>query len=175
MVDLLTGIDGVVLDAGCGAGRTTIALARAQKNIQIVALDRFDSGYIESGGRRLLEENLDKAGCAGRVRIERGDLTALPFAADSFDAAVSAHAIDHLGEATERGLEEILRVLKPGARFLLVAWVPGWTMFSIANVLSFFLMSKRSWRKIVTRAGFTIADEGMFNGSWFAVLRKPEA
>jgi ubiquinone/menaquinone biosynthesis C-methylase UbiE len=175
MVDLLSGEENVVLDAGCGAGRTTVALGRAQKKAQVVALDRFDSDYIEGGGRILLEQNLRQAGLTERVRIEHGDLTALPFADRTFDAVVSAHAIDHLGTSTEQGLREIQRVLKPGGRVLSVVWVPGWTMFSIANVLSFSLTPRKTWRKMLTSSGFVIADEGMFSGNWFAVLRKPEA
>ena len=173
MVDLGLGDGKVVLDAGCGAGRTTIALGRAQTNTQIVALDRFDSDYIEGGGRLLLERNLHKAGLSQRVQIEQGDLTALPFPDRKFDAVVSAHAVDHLGQSTEQGLREILRVLKPGGRFLLVVWVPGWTMFSVASFLAFSLSSKRRWRKLTTGAGFAISDEGMFNGNWFALLEKP--
>ena len=86
---------------------------------------------------------------------------------------ISAHATDHLGDATEQGLREILRVLKPGGRFLLVVWVPGWMMFAVANVMSFFLRPKHDWRRLTQRAGFEIADEGMFNGVWFLLLRKP--
>lgn len=175
MVDLLTREDDLVLDAGCGAGRTTLAVGRAFKAARIVALDRFDSDYIEGGGRALLEHNLRLAGLTGRVRIERGDLTALPFPPESFDSAVSAHAMDHLGAATEQGLREILRVLKPGGRFLLVVWVPGWTMFAVANVMSFFLIPKRAWYRMTKSVGFEIADEGMFNGVWFLLLQKPAA
>jgi hypothetical protein len=174
-VDLLSSDDGLVLDAGCGAGRTSVALGRAFKKSRIVALDRFDSDYIEGGGRLLLERNLQLAGMTGRVRIESGDLTALPFADRSFDAAVSAHAIDHLGPQKEQGLREALRVLKPGGRLLLVVWVPGWTMFSVANVLSFSLSTKQTWRKMAASAGFTLNDEGSFNGTWFVLLKKPEA
>jgi len=174
-VDLVSGNDSLVLDAGCGAGRTTIALGRAFKTGQIVALDRFDSEYIEGGGRLLLEQNLKLAGMADRVRIERGDLCALPFPDRIFDAVVSAHAIDHLGKQKENGLREALRVLKPGGRFLLIVWVPSWTMFAVANLLAFSLSSKRAWRRMATRAGFALSDEGSFNGVWFALLQKPEA
>ncbi len=173
MVDLLTRDDDLVLDAGCGAGRTTVAMGRAFKKARIVSLDRFDSDYIGGGGRGLLERNVRLAGLTGRVRIERGDLTSLPFAPESFDSAVSTHAIDHLGAAKEQGLREILRILKPGGRFLLVVWVPGWMMFAVANVMSFFLSPQRDWRRMAKSAGFDIADEGMFSGVWFLLLAKP--
>ncbi len=174
-VDLPSGENSIILDGGSGAGRTTVALGRALKQARFVALDRFDSGYISGGGQSLLERNLRRAGLTERVRIERGDLTALPFPDRAFDGAVSAHAIDHLGTMKEQGLREMLRVLKPGGRFLLIAWVPGWTMFTVANVFALFLSSKADWRRMATRTGFAVADEGTFNGYWFAVLKKPDA
>ncbi len=173
-VDLLSHDDSLVLDAGCGAGRTTIALGRAYKKIRIVDLDRFDSDYIEGGGLHLLEGNLRLAGMSELVRIERGDLTALPFEDQSFDAVVSAHAIDHLGPRKEQGLCEAMRVLKPGGRLLLIVWAPSWSMFAVANVLAFTLSPKRAWRRMAANAGFTLSDEGNFNGVWFALLKKDE-
>jgi SAM-dependent methyltransferase len=173
MVDLLSGESDLALDGGCGAGRTTVALGRTLKKGRIVALDRFDSDYIEGGGRALLERNLRLADLEGRVEIRQGDLTQLPFRDRTFDSAVSAHAMDHLGPQITQGLSEMLRVLKPGGRFLLVAWVPGWTMFAIANVLAFFLTGKREWRQLANRAGFRIRDQGHFNGFWFLLLEKP--
>jgi SAM-dependent methyltransferase len=174
-VDLLSNDDSLVLDAGCGAGRTTIALGRAYKKVHIVDLDRFDSDYIDGGGLRLLEGNLRLAGMTELVRIERGDLTSLPFEDDSFDAVVSAHAIDHLGRQKEQGLREAMRVLKPGGRLLLIVWVPSWTMFAVANILALSLSPKRAWRRMAANVGFTMRDEGNFNGVWFALLKKEEA
>lgn len=174
MVDLLQGRDDAVLDAGCGAGRTAIAVGRIVRNGRIVALDRFDSDYIAGGGRALLQRNIELAGLTDRVDIQQGDLTALPFPDQTFDSAVSAHAIDHLGRQKARGLQEILRVLKPGGRFLLVVWVPGWTMFAVANLLSFFLTPQRSWRRMASEAGFELLDEGNFGGVWFLLLGRGE-
>ncbi len=172
MVDLWPREEGQALDAGCGAGRTTLALGRAYRKGRIVALDLFDSTYIAGGGRTLIEENVRRAGMSAQVAIEKGDLTALPFADEVFDAAVSAHAIDHLGPRTGQALREVLRVLKPGGRFLLIVWVPGWTMFAIANLLALALKPKRTWRGMAAQAGFTLRDEGVFNGYWFALLEK---
>lgn len=173
MVDLLSGDSDLVLDAGCGAGRTTIALSRMLGDTRITAVDRFDADYIDDGGRALLDRNLRIAGIADRVRIETADLTALPFADASFDSAVSTNVYDHLGSHKEQGLREAFRVLKPGGRFLLAVWVPGWEMFAVANVMSFFLTSKEGWRSMARGAGFQVADEGVCNYAWFAVLQKP--
>jgi SAM-dependent methyltransferase len=165
----------VVLDAGCGAGRTSIALAKVIGEGHIVAVDRFDAGYIDDGGRAQLERNLQLAGLTDTVSIETADLTALPFAEGDFDAIVSTHVYDHLGEGKTRGLSEAYRVLKPGGRFLMAVWVPGWSMFAVGNLLSFFLASKAAWRDMAKTAGFAIRDEGSFNNAWFVLLEKPAA
>lgn len=175
MVDLLRSDHDVVLDAGCGAGRTTIALSRVLRDGRVVAVDRFDADYIDDGGRALLERNLRAAGLANRVRIETADLTALPFDDASFDSAVSTNVFDHLGRHKEQALRETLRVLRPGGRFLMAVWVPGWAMFAVANVLSFLLTPKERWRTMARRTGFEIVDEGVCNYAWFIVLKKPAA
>ena len=173
MVDLVRGERDLVLDAGCGAGRTTIALSRGLRNGRVVAVDRFDAGYIDGGGRDLLDRNLAAAGLADRVEVKAADLTALPFADATFDAAVSTNVFDHLGDAKARALAEMFRVLKPGGRFLMAVWVPGWPAFAIGNLLSMFATSRREWRELARRAGFVVADQGVFNYAWFALLEKP--
>ena len=49
------------------------------------------------------------------LRSAIGDVRALPFADDSFDAIYSMGTIEHFDE-TERAVEEMARVLKPGGR-----------------------------------------------------------
>ena len=173
LVGLLQSDHDRVLDAGCGGGRTTLELSKALGNGRVVAFDRFDAYYIDGGGRALLERNLRVAGLADRVLVEQGDLTTLPFPDAHFDTAVSAHVIDHLKQHKKAALAELHRVLKPGGRFLMVVWVPGWATFSLANVFCFMLTSKAGWRKMTSEVGFTIRDEGTFNGMWFAVLERP--
>jgi SAM-dependent methyltransferase len=172
-VNLLPDGSGQLLDGGCGAGRTSIAMARALPRAQLVALDKFDADYIDQGGRALLDRNLQLAGLSDQIKAQAGDLTAMPFPEGSFDAAVSAHAMDHLGAAKEQGLREMLRVLKPGGRFLLIVWVPGWAMFAVANVLSFGLAGPSQWRDMARQVGFEMHEEGHINGHWYIVLGKP--
>jgi SAM-dependent methyltransferase len=173
MVDLLSGPRDLVLDAGCGAGRTSIALGRILRGGRLIAVDRFDAEYIDDGGRALLARNLDLAGLSDKVSVETADLTALPFEAGKFDAAVSTHVYDHLGRAKQAGLDEAFRVLRPGGRFLMAVWTPGWTMFAVANVFSLLLTPKAGWRTMAERSGFRRLDEGVFNGAWFMLLEKP--
>jgi len=170
MVKLLTGSQSLVLDAGCGTGRTSIALSRVLGEGKLVAFDRFDADYIQDGGRELLTKNLTFAGLSERTTIQRGDL---PFENDTFDGAVSAHVFDHLGSKKKRALQEIFRTLKPNSRFLMIVWVPGWSMFAIGNILSFLLTSRQSWRQLAQSVGFHVVDEGQFNSAWFVVLEKP--
>jgi len=55
----------------------------------------------------------------------QGSATELPFADESFDAAIGNVVILHVGEP-ERAAEELARVLVPGARVALSTWeVPG--------------------------------------------------
>ncbi len=57
----------------------------------------------------------------------------------------------------------------------MAVWVPGWAAFAIGNVLSLVATSRSDWRELARRAGFVVADEGVFNYAWFALLEKPAA
>ncbi|MGH3587502.1 MAG: methyltransferase domain-containing protein [Pseudonocardia sp.] len=60
------------------------------------------------------------AGVADRVEVRTADMTALPFADDSFDVVTSAlaiHNIPSLG-ARYRAVDEAMRVLRPGGQLL---------------------------------------------------------
>jgi SAM-dependent methyltransferase len=84
-----------ILDIGCGTGRLT--------------------GYATCG----CDPSLNSVRIAAGKRPERGfvaaDLTAMPFAAASFDAAFCFHVFMHLDrDRIQTGLREIARVLRPG-------------------------------------------------------------
>jgi SAM-dependent methyltransferase len=175
MVELVRGDDDLILDAGCGAGRTTIALRRGLRNGRVVAVDRFDADYIDGGGRDLIARNLAAADLSDRVSVQTADLINLPFKDATFDGAVSTNVFDHLGADKPAALREAFRVLKPGARFLMAVWVPGWPAFAVGNILSFFITSRAEWRRMAAEAGFAVVDEGVFNYDWFALLQKPGA
>lgn len=173
MVDLLPGGSGNVLDAGCGAGRTTIAIARAMPDIKIIAFDRFDAGYIDGGGIDLLKRNVKFAGIENRVTIEIGDITESPFEDNQFDAVVSSFMIDHLPTGKKQALQESFRILKPGGRFLLIVVVRGYAAFGIANFLSLLVTSRRTWKKWIEQTGFKMVCDGTINEGTYFCFEKP--
>ena len=169
-VDLFNAGKNNVLDAGCGAGRTTISLSKAASDFTITAFDRFDAKYIDDGGRELFKRNIGMAGIESRVNIVQGDITAMPFKENAYDAAVSAYMFDHLGENKLIALNEMHRVLKTGGRFLLIIVVRGYSSFALANLMSLFFDSRNDWRKLFEQSGFILVEEGDINfGAYFLI------
>lgn len=171
-VDLLSSGNDLILDAGCGSGRTTVELSKVMKNSRIVALDRFDSDYIKLGGRALLERNLATAGITDRVDIVKGDITALEFDDNHFDTAISSYMMDHLGNYKLPALKEVSRTLKPGGKFLLIVFVPNWLTFSVFNAFCFSLTSRKGWRNLFKATDLKLKQEGAINGGIYFLLQK---
>jgi SAM-dependent methyltransferase len=171
-VDLLRSDRDLILDAGCGSGRTSIAVGKIMKNGRVVAVDRFDADYIASGGKKLLERNLKIAKMTDRVDIQAQDITALTFENETFDAAVSSYVLDHLDDK-RKALKEINRVLKKGGRMLLMVVVPNYFTLMIFSVISRLrLVSVKGWSGLFSESGFKCLESGDINGGHYFLLEK---
>lgn len=93
-----------VLDAGCGKGRFARVLRDEYPTASIVATDISEHmlRYVPPGIRSCLST-----------------MTALPFAAASFDAAYATESLEHAVDIAG-ALAEICRVVKPGGRILII-------------------------------------------------------
>jgi ubiquinone/menaquinone biosynthesis C-methylase UbiE len=98
-----------VLDAGIGTGELTAALAHHRSDANWHGIDISDA-MLETAAQRL---NLH-----GDFR--QANLADLPYDDNSFDLVISAHALEHMPDP-EVGMRELLRVLKPGQPFVIVA------------------------------------------------------
>ncbi len=95
-----------VLDVGCGVGTTAIQLT-SRFGCQVTALD-IDQRMI--GYARA---NIRRAGMADRIALKQGDIQALPFTDDAFDA-VTIEAVSMFTGDQRASIEEAVRVCRPG-------------------------------------------------------------
>jgi len=97
-----------VLDVGCGPGTDTIRLAPwVGTSGQVIGVDH-DADMIAEA-----EKRSQKAGVTAWVTHEQADATALPFAADHFDACRCERLFEHLLDPA-KALSEMARVTRPG-------------------------------------------------------------
>jgi demethylmenaquinone methyltransferase/2-methoxy-6-polyprenyl-1,4-benzoquinol methylase len=79
------------------------------------------------------EDLAAKAGLSERVTFRAGDVNCLPFENDSFDWAWSADCVGYPAGDLGPLLQEMLRVVKPGGRVILLGWssqqlLPGYPL-----------------------------------------------
>ncbi|MER5435346.1 methyltransferase domain-containing protein [Streptomyces sp. NPDC002588] len=118
--------DEELLDLGCGRGAVLIEAARRLPTGHAVGVDLW-SATDQNGNRpEVTLANAAAAGVADRVDVHTADMTALPFADDSFDVVTSALAIHNIPspEGRHRAVDEAMRVLRPGGRLLVADFWP---------------------------------------------------
>ena len=113
---------GAALEVGCGPGMFARRLARrAGPRGRVVGLDL--NAYL----LREAESLARREGLVQQLTFRVGDAGALPFPDASFDAALACTVLDETD--AERGLAELLRVVRPGGRVAVAVRavdVPGW-------------------------------------------------
>jgi len=181
---------GKVLDMGAGTGRSALMVLEARPQATVVALDLFGDSYEEhfgkpvsqsstlDQGRAALMRNLSAAGVESRATIQPGDMRHMPLESSSFDAIVSAYAIDHLGrKGIDEALSEANRVLKPGGEFLLMVIAKdGWLTYTFGPLLVHAHMTAGDfWSTKLREAGFEILEEGRQPVTKYILARKTAA
>ena len=103
-----------ILDIACGTGDYSIAIARhAHPDTQVLGID------LTEGMLQVMRHKVDEQGLADRISCEQGNSEQMRFADDSFDRATIAFGIRNF-EHREQALREILRVLRPGGRLVIL-------------------------------------------------------
>jgi demethylmenaquinone methyltransferase/2-methoxy-6-polyprenyl-1,4-benzoquinol methylase len=101
-----------VLDIATGTGDLAIALEKTNAE-KIIGLD-ISSGMLAIGKQKVTKKGLDNT-----IELVLGDSENMPFDDNSFDAITVAFGIRNF-ETLEKGLAEILRVLKPNGTFVIL-------------------------------------------------------
>ena len=101
-----------ILDIATGTGDLAILMAKTKAK-QIIGLD-ISAGMLEVGVKKIAEKQLSKT-----IEMVLGDSENMPFDDHYFDAITVAFGVRNF-ETLEKGLTEILRVLKPGGVFVIL-------------------------------------------------------
>lgn len=144
--------DAVILDIGCGGGRTVQRLAALAPRGKVCGVDISDKSVAVSSrlNRAAIRE--------GRVAIRRGSVACLPYPDATFDRVVAVET-HYFWPSLPANLAEVLRALKPGGQFLLVAEVYRSPDFATRNIrwvdtLNLPNYSVEEFRALFEEAGF---------------------
>ena len=165
--------DAAILDVGCGGGRTIQKLAIMAPQGKVMGVD-----YSTASVAVARETNADEIK-TGHVQIQQGSVAALPCPNDTFDL-VTAVETHYYWPDLPASVREVLRVLKPGGQFVLIAETyrggPLKWLYAIAMpLLRAALLSDDEHRNLLAGAGFTDVETRFKKGTnWIvAIGRKP--
>lgn len=99
-----------ILDLCCGTGDLVFGLLRRQPTLDVTGID-FCAPMLERARARAAK------GIRGNATFLEGDVMAMPFADETFDGATMGFSLRNVVDV-DGALQEIRRVLRPGARFV---------------------------------------------------------
>jgi demethylmenaquinone methyltransferase/2-methoxy-6-polyprenyl-1,4-benzoquinol methylase len=102
----------IILDIATGTGDLAILMTQTNAK-KIIGLD-ISAGMLEVGVKKIADKKLSKT-----IEMVLGDSENIPFDDNYFDAITVAFGVRNF-ETLEKGLKEILRVLKPNGVFVIL-------------------------------------------------------
>ncbi len=144
----------VILDVGCGGGRTVSKLAAMAPQGKVYGIDH--SAESVAMALRTNKQWIDMA----RVEVREASVSRLPFSDGAFDV-ITAVETHFWWPALPTDLREVLRVLKPGGRLILIAEVykgsgafTSRAMERYSEKTGMALLSVEEHRGVLTNAGY---------------------
>jgi SAM-dependent methyltransferase len=150
--DLQVAKDATILDIGCGGGRTVRELASMAPQGKVMGVDLSPASVAVS------RETNAQAIEAGHVQIENASVASLPFPDCTFDV-ITAVETHYYWPDLPQNFREVLRVLKPGGTFALIAETYRGGPFRfvyglVMPLLRAAYLSDQEHRDLLTQAGF---------------------
>ncbi|MBB5390943.1 ubiquinone/menaquinone biosynthesis C-methylase UbiE [Herbaspirillum sp. SJZ102] len=169
--------DARVLDLGCGGGHASFAVAPVVQ--KVIAYD-LSAQMLDVVASAAQERGLDN------LAVRQGSADKLDFPDASFDLVCTRFSVHHWRNVPQ-ALREVLRVLKPGGRFIVIDTAAPADVLADTYVQAIELLrdtshvrniSLNSWRKLLGQAGFAIASDKTWKlrlefDSWVARMRTP--
>src|SRR5580693_3501406 len=145
----------IVLDVGCGGGRTVSKLAAIAPQGEVYGIDHSQESVAMA--MRMNKQWIDIA----RVEVREASVSRLPFSDGAFDI-VTAVETHFWWPALPTDLREVLRVLRPSGRLIIIAEVyKGAEAFTskaaerYSEKTGMALLSSEEHRELLTDAGYS--------------------
>lgn len=146
--------DGLVLDAGCGAGYATEMMLEGTGR-KCVGIDVSSQGVMNASSK------------CSEAEFARADVTHLPFKSDVFDWLVSVEVLEHVADI-DKAVQEYYRVLKHDGK--LIVTIPNGRGITAKDDLGHVhFLSLGQFTNLLKRGGFEIHKSETF-GVEFPVL-----
>jgi ubiquinone/menaquinone biosynthesis C-methylase UbiE len=166
-----------ILDVGCGGGRTVSKLAAIATQAKVYGIDFSEESVAAT--KRTNASWID----LGRVEVRHGSVSQLPFPDSMFDLVTAVET--HFWWADLPGdMREVLRVLKPGGTFLVIAEIykgmttrAGKLAEQYASRTGMTLLSVAEHRELFSNTGYSDVQvvEKREKGWICGIGRKPVA
>ena len=162
-----------ILDIGCGGGRTIRTLSQSITTGQVIGVD-----YSETALECAAEYNAAEI-AAGKIKLINASVESLPFSDQTFDKIVTVESF-YFWPSPVDNLHEVLRILKIGGTFLLIADIHGdadLTEHERENIARYNLFNptKNEFEELFKQAGFSEITIHTKDGTnWICVEGKRE-
>ena len=164
-----------ILDVGCGGGRTVNKLAAIAKQGKVYGVDHSEESiaFAKKTNAHWIE--------ADRVEIRQASVSQLPFPDNTFNV-ITAVETHYFWPDLPADVHEVLRVLKPGGTFVLIAEVYKGANTTAARLLEKYpeligmtLLTTEEHRELLANAGYSNVEvaEQRANGWLCAAGTKP--
>jgi arsenite methyltransferase len=164
-----------VLDVGTGTGRTAIQVAKRLTTGKLVGIDIWDTMELGGNSPERAYKNAEIEGVKGKVEFKFGNVLEIPFDDGVFDIVTCSSVLNNLPGEKKRtkALKEILRVLKPEGKCMLLEPLRNFRMFCAFTPFAFFQLGTREdWENYAKAAGFSKMRFYDERGSGIFILEK---
>jgi len=120
----------LMLDVATGTGDFAIMAERRLRPDKIVGID-ISEGMLAHG-----REKIEKLGLSNKITLQSGDSETISFPDKTFDAITVAFGVRNF-EHLEKGLSDMLRVLKPGGKLVILEFSNP-TVFPIKQLYNLY-------------------------------------
>ncbi|MEH6892395.1 class I SAM-dependent methyltransferase [Bacillus sp. JJ864] len=149
----------IMLDIGCGGGKTIHTLSKMNSNGKIYGIDYSDQAVENS--IKMNKKDVD----SGKALIKRASVSDMPFSNHFFDM-ITAFQTHYFWPNLENDVKEVFRVLKPNGSFLIVA-----ELYKIHYHMTKF-KTKTDLEKLLKATGYNNVTFHEYRGSISIVARK---